>query len=350
MTARIITAILLLAWLPTAAQEHQKLQTHQSKIDTGMNTQDFTTTILVNASASETFHAITNFRAWWSEEIEGATDKPGETFFYHYKDVHLSRIKLVEMVPGKKLVYEVIENRFNFVKDPTEWVGTKLLFELTPEGGKTKVRFTHQGLVPEYECYEVCHDAWTSYIKGSLKDYIETGVGRPNAKEGGLNAELVEKWGLPDTPSTDANSVDSFTMSIVVDKSPEEVFKAINNPRAWWQGEYTGPTEKVGDEFSYEVTGVHFSKQKVVEQLPNEKVVWLVTDSNLTFVEDKHEWTNTKIIFTITPEGSRTKLTFTHEGLVPAFECYHDCSMAWTALVGKSLFSFITTGKGVKVF
>jgi hypothetical protein len=24
-----------------------------------------------------------------------------------------------------------------------------------------------------------------------------TGIGRPNAAEGGLNAELVEKWGLP---------------------------------------------------------------------------------------------------------------------------------------------------------
>ncbi len=42
-----------------------------------------------------------------------------------------------------------------------------------------------------------CNDAWTSYIQGSLHSLITTGKGKPNPKEGGLNAELVEKWGLP---------------------------------------------------------------------------------------------------------------------------------------------------------
>ena len=84
-----------------------------------------------------------------------------------------------------------------FTKDKTEWINTKLIFELSSEGNKTNIVFTHEGLVPEYECYNVCKDAWTSYIQGSLKNYIEIGKGKPNGKEGGLNAELVEKWGLP---------------------------------------------------------------------------------------------------------------------------------------------------------
>lgn len=163
-----------------------------------MENQNYTSTIVVKKDAQTAFNAIKNFRAWWSEEIAGETGTLGETFFYHYKDVHLCKIKLIEEVNNKKLVYLVIENEFSFVKDKTEWVNTKLIFEITEEGNQTKVVFTHEGLTPEYECYEVCNDAWTSYIQGSLKDLIETGVGKPNAKEGGLNAELVKKWGLPD--------------------------------------------------------------------------------------------------------------------------------------------------------
>lgn len=162
-----------------------------------MASKNYTSTILVNKSAHDAFNAIKNFRGWWSQEIEGNTDKPGETFFYHYKDVHLCKIKLIEAETDKKLVYQVIDNEFNFTKDKTEWINTKLIFELQSEDDQTKIVFTHEGLVPEYECYAVCNDAWTSYIQGSLKDFIEKGTGKPNAKEGGLNAELVEKWGLP---------------------------------------------------------------------------------------------------------------------------------------------------------
>ena len=162
-----------------------------------METQDFTSSLLVEQTPEAAFNAIKNFRAWWSEEIEGRTDGLNETFFYHYKDVHLSKIKLIELIPAKKLVYQVVDNQFNFVQDKREWIGTKLIFEISKEGDNTKVKFTHEGLVPEYECYNVCNDAWTSYIQGSLKSLITTGKGKPNGKEGGLNAELVKKWGLP---------------------------------------------------------------------------------------------------------------------------------------------------------
>jgi hypothetical protein len=162
-----------------------------------MGKKDFTTSILVNQDPATVFNAIKNFRAWWSEEIEGSTDQLNETFFYHYKDVHLCKIKLIELIPDKKLVYYVIDNQFNFTKDKTEWVGTNLIFELMPEDNKTKIIFTHEGLIPAYECYNVCRDAWTSYIQGSLQNLITTGKGKPNGKEGGLNAELVKKWGLP---------------------------------------------------------------------------------------------------------------------------------------------------------
>ncbi len=141
-----------------------------------------------------------------------------------------------------------------------------------------------------------------------------------------------------------------YSISITVDKAPQEVFDAINNVRGWWQGKIEGSTDKLNDEFTYRMADVHFSKQKVTDLVSNEKVVWLVTESQINFVADKDEWTNTKIVFDIAKDGDKTKVTFTHHGLVPAIECYGGCSGAWGRLVQESLCSLITTGKGVEVF
>lgn len=141
-----------------------------------------------------------------------------------------------------------------------------------------------------------------------------------------------------------------FTTSFVVDQTPEKVFDAINNVSAWWQGDIKGASNKLNDEFSYQMEEIHFSTQKIVEFVPAKKVVWLVTDSKLSFTKDQREWTGTKICFEISETNNRTQVHFTHLGLVPKFECYGDCSNAWTELIQKSLFSLITTGKGKKVF
>ncbi|MBC7388538.1 MAG: SRPBCC domain-containing protein [Opitutaceae bacterium] len=142
----------------------------------------------------------------------------------------------------------------------------------------------------------------------------------------------------------------SYSTSILVDKSAAQVFDAILNLSGWWQGEIVGSSNKLNDEFTYQMGEVHFSKQKVVELVPNKKIVWLVIESKLNFVDKKDEWTNTTVQFDISEVGGKTKLTFTHHGLVPAIECYGGCSGAWTMLIEKSLFSFIMTGKGVEVF
>jgi hypothetical protein len=141
-----------------------------------------------------------------------------------------------------------------------------------------------------------------------------------------------------------------FTTAITVKQSPKEAFDAITNVSAWWQGEIKGSSKKLKDEFVYRMEDIHMSTQKVVELIPNKKLVWLITKSKLNFAKDKSEWTGTKIIFEISEAKGKTQIRFTHSGLVPKFECYDACSNAWGLLVQESLFSLITSGKGKKVF
>lgn len=148
-----------------------------------MNNQNFSTTILVDQKPEEVFNAINNVRGWWSEEIEGSTDKLNDEFKYHYQDVHNCKMKITEMIPGKKVVWHVLDNYFSFTKDKSEWKDTKIIFDISEQDGKTQLRFTHEGLVPEYECYTACVNGWTQYIDNSLLELITKGKGQPNSQE-----------------------------------------------------------------------------------------------------------------------------------------------------------------------
>ena len=137
-----------------------------------------------------------------------------------------------------------------------------------------------------------------------------------------------------------------FSTTILVDQTPAAVFEAITHPQNWWSGEIKGNTEKLNDEFAYRYKDFHFSKQRIVELIPDKKVVWLVTESLFNYTENISEWTGTKISFDITTLNNRTQLRFTHFGLVPEIECFDGCSTSWSQLIKQSLFSLITTGKG----
>jgi hypothetical protein len=141
-----------------------------------------------------------------------------------------------------------------------------------------------------------------------------------------------------------------FSTTLLVNQTPAEVFNAINNVRDWWFGEIKGDTKKLNDEFTYQYQTFHYTKQKLVEVVPNKRIVWLVTESNLSFVEDKNEWTGTKIIFDITEKDNKTEVRFTHQGLVPKSECYNECSNAWSNIISYNLYKLITKKEKAEKF
>jgi uncharacterized protein YndB with AHSA1/START domain len=148
-----------------------------------MSDQSFTTTLTVAATPEETFAAINDVRGWWSQDVDGPTATAGAEFVFRGnaegRNVHRSRIRVTELVPGERVAWHVVDNWLSFIDDQREWKDTQIVFEISATGHGTEVRFRHVGLVSAYECFEVCSNAWTFFIQESLRDLITTGQGSP---------------------------------------------------------------------------------------------------------------------------------------------------------------------------
>jgi hypothetical protein len=137
-----------------------------------------------------------------------------------------------------------------------------------------------------------------------------------------------------------------YTTILTVSRPIHDTFQAINNVSKWWTDDLTGSSQKLNDEFTVQFGDIHKTAQKIIEFVPDRKVVWLVTQSRLNFIEDKEEWKNTKISFELSGQGDKTEIHFTHIGLVPEVECFKSCSKGWDYYIKGSLFKFLTEGKG----
>jgi hypothetical protein len=137
----------------------------------------------------------------------------------------------------------------------------------------------------------------------------------------------------------------NFTTSFTVGQTPQTVFAAIADVRAWWSGAIAGRTERVGDVFHDRFEDLHRSTIEITEMAPGRRVAWRIIDSDLSFVADRDEWTGTQVVFDVAPAGTGATLTFTHVGLVPECECYDACDEGWSFYIA-SLRTLIETGSG----
>jgi hypothetical protein len=138
-----------------------------------------------------------------------------------------------------------------------------------------------------------------------------------------------------------------YTATIEVAKSTTEVYRCLTEDVAkWWGGkDLEGKTRQLNDEFTIHHPGAHYSKQIVVELIPDKRVVWLVQESYLNWLKrDPHEWTGSKMAYELTGMGDITVLHFTHQGLTQDKESYERCSQGWDMVIKDWLLHYITEG------
>lgn len=155
-----------------------------------MENRNYTARFTVEQDPPSVYAAINNVRGWWSEGIEGRTTHVGDRFTHRVLDLHRCDLEVAALDPGREVAWVVIDNYFNFTKDETEWKGTRIVFQISGTDAGTEVRFTHVGLVPEYECFDVCSDGWRTYLE-SLRQLIATGRGNPNIGEAKTDSERL---------------------------------------------------------------------------------------------------------------------------------------------------------------
>jgi len=132
-----------------------------------MKNQDYHTTLTVKTTAVAAFNGINNIPGWWSTNFEGCSEKTGDVFTVRFGETFIT-LKIVELIPYKKIGWHVIDCYKHWLKNKKEWQDTTMTWEIVEKNNATQISFTHFGLVPGIECFEACEKAWKFYIEGSL--------------------------------------------------------------------------------------------------------------------------------------------------------------------------------------
>ena len=139
---------------------------------------DYSATISTTASPERAAQAITDdLEHWWSTRIE----RRAEGFTTRFNNSHAT----FEIDPGATPLtfnwictdaHMIIED----VEDAAEWVGTRLLWQITPTETGCKIKLTHEGLGPSLPCFDVCKRGWQHFFENSLRDHLNANTGAPN--------------------------------------------------------------------------------------------------------------------------------------------------------------------------
>lgn len=145
-----------------------------------MNATNYRHRFTVQATPEQVYEAITRVNEWWTIHTEGSSRALGDEFTVQFGDVHLTKQRIAEALPGKRIAWRVAESHLPWLKDREEWKGTELVFEIATTDEGTQLTFTHIGLTPQVECFDQCEKGWDYFIGESLFKLITEGRGLPD--------------------------------------------------------------------------------------------------------------------------------------------------------------------------
>lgn len=142
---------------------------------------NFRQQLLIAATPAAVYQALATqagLRGWWTETCT-ANAKVGGLATFEFGQVR-KVMRIEKLDPNREVRWSCLEADIagHGLRRGDEWVGTEMVFKLTPQGDSTRLDFEHIGLTPALECYQLCNDGWTHFMN-SLRRLAEDGRGTP---------------------------------------------------------------------------------------------------------------------------------------------------------------------------
>ena len=144
-----------------------------------MEPNDYHISINAETTAAKVIDAINNVHDWWGTDVSGESEKPGDRFTIRFGETFVD-FEVGEIVPDKKVTWQVLDCNLHWLNDKKEWKGHTIIWEIAEAERIVKVDFTQIGLTPAIECYTDCEKGWNFYIGDSFYNLITTGKGKPD--------------------------------------------------------------------------------------------------------------------------------------------------------------------------
>ncbi len=141
--------------------------------------------------------------------------------------------------------------------------------------------------------------------------------------------------------------MEKIETSIEIDAAPAAIYRALTTPegqRGWWTSDCE-IGNAVGQEsvvrFDPMGEGGHHEMRFRIDRLePDRAVAWTCIGGR-----NNSDWQDTRVTFTLTPSGGKTRLDLVHSAWRQRTEVYDACVAGWSHFM-QSLKAYAETGTG----
>jgi uncharacterized protein YndB with AHSA1/START domain len=127
----------------------------------------------IKASPSDVFDALATrdgLAGWWTTTTDGDS-AVGGILQFRFGTLGGFDMRVLDLDPGRHVLWQVVDG-------PTDWIDTRISFELKQDGDYTIVMFRHEGWRKPVEFMHHCSTKWGTFLM-SLKSMLETGAAAP---------------------------------------------------------------------------------------------------------------------------------------------------------------------------
>lgn len=140
-------------------------------------TENYKQKVKVIASPDKAFNAITKELDKWWGQVDVPVNGVGDIFTITFGEAFWT-FKISEFIIDKTVTWECIDGQPEL---NNEWIGHHLKWTIEENNDSITISFDQDGLNGMLPCYDICSTAWDRFILYSLKEYLETGKGKPGS-------------------------------------------------------------------------------------------------------------------------------------------------------------------------